>query len=485
MLLIAACLAVSAPALAAKKPSKADLALQAQLLAHITELASDAYEGREPGTDGESQTLRYLGREWFEIGLESGTNDPGHSWFAPVTLVAREPDGSRVGFSRKGRRVYVSQAAVEAFTSGKVDLVVSRADVGDLSGAQMIVSITRAVVFLITPPGSGITSVAGLRGKTVGVVLADVNRRLVDTLSREYDLAQSHVKFTDVPPNDVPEAFKRHRIEALLVAMPVSPKYMARLRSALPKSRSGSAGLIAIDSAGAIAASNLYYESYDLPAGTLLGSPAVPDDDLTTLRIPYYLLANAKMSDRVGASLAQAIMNARRDLIRDDPLISQISAPNTDKDTPEDLYFPIQSGAAAYFDGSEESFFDQYGDALFYGSMVLGFLASVATAAWKYMMLDENAASRRASARLWSLLGDIRQAQSVDELQRIEDKIDEIVKGEIDDPPGEDDAERQRNLDAMQLVVRRLQHAQGLRRMELAAGSREPADAAREQEKVG
>ncbi len=123
MLLIAACLAVSTPAAAAKKPSKADLALQAQLLAHITELASDEYQGREPGTEGESKTLRYLGREWFEIGLESGTNDPGHSWFAPVTLVAREPDGSRIGFSRKGRRVYVSQAAVEAFTSGKRSLV--------------------------------------------------------------------------------------------------------------------------------------------------------------------------------------------------------------------------------------------------------------------------------------------------------------------------------------------------------------------------
>lgn len=123
MLLIAACLAVSAPAMAAKKPSKADLALQAQLLAHITVLASDEYLGREPGTDGESKTLRYLGREWFEIGLESGTNDPGHSWFAPVTLVAREPDGSRIGFSRKGRRVYVSQAAVEAFTSGKRSLI--------------------------------------------------------------------------------------------------------------------------------------------------------------------------------------------------------------------------------------------------------------------------------------------------------------------------------------------------------------------------
>lgn len=122
-LLLAAVLAVAAPAQAASKPSKADLALRAQLLAHITELASDAYEGREPGTEGEAKTLRYIGKQWFDIGLESGTNDPGHSWFAPVTLVAREPDGSRVAFSRKGRRVYIMSGAVQAFTSGKRSLI--------------------------------------------------------------------------------------------------------------------------------------------------------------------------------------------------------------------------------------------------------------------------------------------------------------------------------------------------------------------------
>ncbi len=122
-LLFAAAIALFAPAAAMAKPSKADLALQAQLLAHIKELASDAYEGREPGTEGEAKTLRYIGKQWFDLGLESGTNDPGHSWFAPVTLVAREPDGSRVAFSRKGRRVYVSSGAVQAFTSGKRSLI--------------------------------------------------------------------------------------------------------------------------------------------------------------------------------------------------------------------------------------------------------------------------------------------------------------------------------------------------------------------------
>jgi hypothetical protein len=107
------------PALAQRR----DKALEAQLLVHITELASDAYEGREPGTEGEAKTLRYLVRQWFDIGLVSGTNSPASQWFAPVTLVAREPAGSVAQFSRKGRRLYLGPDTVFMLTSGKRSLV--------------------------------------------------------------------------------------------------------------------------------------------------------------------------------------------------------------------------------------------------------------------------------------------------------------------------------------------------------------------------
>lgn len=109
-----------APAQAAPRR---DAALEAQLLSHIRTLASEEFQGREPGTDGEAKTLRYLGRQWFGIGLVSGTNDPGHEWFAPVTLVAREAENSAAQFTRKGRRQYVPRDAVLMLTSGKRSLV--------------------------------------------------------------------------------------------------------------------------------------------------------------------------------------------------------------------------------------------------------------------------------------------------------------------------------------------------------------------------
>ncbi len=102
---------------------RADRELEQRLRAHIQVLASDAFEGRAPGTEGEAKTLRYLGKQWFDIGLVSGTNDPGHEWFAPVTLMARSPDAYSAQFHKKGRPVHVPASQVLALTSGKRSLV--------------------------------------------------------------------------------------------------------------------------------------------------------------------------------------------------------------------------------------------------------------------------------------------------------------------------------------------------------------------------
>lgn len=118
--LVLAALALGVPAAAAPKRDKA---LEAAMLAHITELASDSYQGREPGTDGEARTLRYMARQFFDIGLVSGTNNPRHAWFAPVTLVAREPAAGSGHFARKGRRLLLPPGSLLTLTSGKRSLV--------------------------------------------------------------------------------------------------------------------------------------------------------------------------------------------------------------------------------------------------------------------------------------------------------------------------------------------------------------------------
>ena len=119
-LALALALVLAAPVVAAPKR---DRALEAQMMAHIAELASDAYQGREPGTEGEARTLRYLGKQWFDIGLVSGTNDPGNEWFAPVALIERSPALSWARFTRRGRPQYAPADALLVLTSGNRSLI--------------------------------------------------------------------------------------------------------------------------------------------------------------------------------------------------------------------------------------------------------------------------------------------------------------------------------------------------------------------------
>ena len=84
------------------------------------------------------------------------------------------------------------------------------------------------------------------------------------------------------------------------------------------------------------------------PKGTLRGAPPVPEDDLTTLRTSLYLVAQKKLGTDLVTSLTQTIMSARRDLLREQPIFAQITAPSTDADA----YLPLHPGAAAVYNGT-------------------------------------------------------------------------------------------------------------------------------------
>ena len=136
-----------------------DVVLEAQMLRHIQVLASDDFDGRRPGTQGEAKTLRYIGREFFDVGLVSGTHDPGNPWFAPVVLVGREPAAWAAQFSRRGRPISLPPRQVLVFTSGKRSLVrdapvlfVGRKDAKSLSRNDLA---GRTVLLLDDAEGSG------------------------------------------------------------------------------------------------------------------------------------------------------------------------------------------------------------------------------------------------------------------------------------------------------------------------------------------
>ena len=269
---------------------------------------------------------------------------------------------------------------------------------------------------------------------------------------------------------DIPQAIKSKQVSALLVVMPLTEKYLTMLRNALPKSGKSKATLIPIEAAGAIAAVRRYYQSYALPKGTVSGSPPIPDDDMKTLHVPFYLVANKKLSKDVVAALANAVMDARRDLIGAFPLVAQISEPNTDKtDTDNDTYLPMHPGATAYFGGDQQTFFDKYGDQIFYGSLFLGTLTSLFAGVWKFMMRDSDNSQNQPLMRLFALSDRVRSAGGEAELMETEQQIDDILKGEL--KKYTDGSAEPTEAAALGLATQRLQHLIALRRATLSGSN--------------
>lgn len=375
------------------------------------------------------------------VGLASGAGLLAYRYYTrPVTLSvavgsidgeaakAMSAIASRLASDNAPVRLKVvdSGTALEAantFAAGKSDLAVVRGDVGDLSQAQAVVVVSHVVVLLIAPPGSAIDSIDKLKGRRVGVIGGETNAKIVDVLSKEFGLDRAKV-FKDIALPDARRAIQSKEVNALLVVIPPAGKYLSLVRDFFQQGPKALPVLIPIDSAGAIAQAERAYESFDVPKGTLRASPPVPEDDLTTLRSSLYLVASKKLGTDLVTSLTLTIMKVRRELLAENPIFAQITAPSTD----QDAYLPLHPGAAAVYNGTQQSFMDEYGNWIYLTPMALGGAATLLAAAWKFLGLGQPGTGQGPLDSLYAMGRRIRKAGTEAELSGIEEEIDDILR---------------------------------------------------------
>jgi hypothetical protein len=95
-------LLLSAPLVAQTGAIDAD-----DLMRHIRVLASDEYEGRQPGTEGETKTTAYIAEQFRARGLEPA--GPNGSWLQPVPMIERSEREHRVTWTANGRALAFDQ----------------------------------------------------------------------------------------------------------------------------------------------------------------------------------------------------------------------------------------------------------------------------------------------------------------------------------------------------------------------------------------
>jgi hypothetical protein len=142
-------------------------------------------------------------------------------------------------------------------------------------------------------------------------------------------------------------------------------------------------------------------------------------------------------------------------------VLSAIASRLANTRTDKDAYIAAHPGAAAFYDGTQQGFFDKYSNALYYGPMLLGGLASLLAGIWKFIGVGGNGRIGSPLNPLYALAGRIRAASSEAELA-VKEEIDNILKVELaryakgDLQPGD--------AAALSLAAHRLEHLINYRR---------------------
>ena len=265
--------------------------------------------------------------------------------------------------------------------------------------------------------------VTDLSGKRVGVVSGnEATTGLLELVLSHYGVPRDKVTISSIDPRDIPAAIRKHQVDVLFVAGAATSPIISSVIAAATVN-GAAPNFIEIDQADGIAKRNPAFASIDIDAGTFGGNPPTPDDSLKSLSFAEYLVARKSYSDSVIAALSRVIYSSRQALAAAMPGDVKIAAPSTDKDA-EVIVHP---GALAYLSDSQQSFFDKYGDDIFYGMLIFPVFGSAIAGLASYLRSSSRTRRLRLLQRVLDLVRKAHAAPTIEAIDRLQVEADNLV----------------------------------------------------------
>jgi len=352
--------------------------------------------------------------------------------------------GERMKAERSGLRIepIIKQGPVsvsDIHGTPEFDLAVVRGNMALSSDWPVVAILRQNVVALIVPaPGaraplkndkgkvvkpSKIGKVSDLAGKRVGIVTStDGGPELLQVILQHYGIPLDKVQASEIAIGDLKSAIHDNKIDVVLVAGPQTGK---AIEDAVVAASTGKEGptFVPIDQAEGIGKRTPPYDKIDIPAGAFGGVPPVPAEELTTMSYPLYLVAREDLNEDKVATLAKLVYTSRQTFAYQLPGVIAIASPSTDKDAA----VLVHNGAAAYLGDNQKTFFDRYGDQIFYGLLIFPIIGSALAGVAGYFRADKNSRRIRQLHRLLQLVRKARTLTSIEELDRLQDEADAIL----------------------------------------------------------
>jgi NMT1-like family len=265
--------------------------------------------------------------------------------------------------------------------------------------------------------------ISQLAGHRIGIVTGnEASANLLNLVLKHYGVPLDKTQISEIDPNALANAVNNNQVDVLFVAGPATGHAIGEAVAAA--TRNGTApSFIEIDQADGIAKRDPAFDSTNIEAGTFGGDPPAPTDNLKTLTFPEYLVARkTSRHDRI-ATLARLIYSSRLSLAAAMPGEVKIEAPSTDKDSA----VIVHPGALAYLNDDQKSFFDRYGDYIFYGLLIFPVFGSAIAGVASYFRRSGRTRRLRLLERLIELVRNAHAAPSLEALNQLQVDADNLV----------------------------------------------------------
>lgn len=357
-----------------------------------------------------------------------------------LTIAVGEPNGIDARFAAKltevltasGSKIRVTPVTggdgggkpVTRFERRQADLAILRTDAKIPNRARAIAVLDHDVVLLLSKK-TKFKSITGLKGQKIAVRGADdTNETLVRNILAPFETPASPFRIQTVG-FDVPleKLLLGDAFGAVIVLDHLSTIARDKRFEQFAKQHGGFT-LNAIDEAKAIERRVTGVSSETIEQRVLSSSPAIPDDDVTTIGWQWVLVAQSQISETRIVELARALFENKSGLALDDGFASKIEPADTDKDA----LIVAHPGAAQYINDETKSFAERYTDLMYLALAAASIIGTVF--AGLYTTLTRTApekAGRLASAVL-DVGARVNAAKTSAELEKAQDHLEAILR---------------------------------------------------------
>jgi TRAP-type uncharacterized transport system substrate-binding protein len=264
----------------------------------------------------------------------------------------------------------VASAAVDA---GQADLAIVRSDVAVPKRAGTMLIVHKDAGVLLASPRAKIAKVPDLAKKRVGIVPSDpANLELFDEVLKYYAIPIESVSRIPLQADQIAALSTNKIVDAVFVVAPLRAPLVEQVYAALSASEKSRPVLLEIANAQGFAARRVGVSTIEIAAGFFGGSPPQPAEDLTTIAVDHQLVASLRLSEVTVDRLTKWFFSMRRAVAERAPFANYMEAAVTEKGSP----FVLHRGATAYYQDTEKSFMDQYGDWFYIMAMIFGGVGS-------------------------------------------------------------------------------------------------------------